>query len=211
MRKKFYIQSALVFLLLIIFGCSFNWTGKTGNGVFIWRQVPQISFLTSILFWGIIIRLFLKYKHQGCAITLSFFVLLAIISAIRPGKMVMNNETIHMRYPILSLKKSVKMKWADVQSCEFYYRSKTTRKRSAATGGSFKEKDVNRGLIIKDDKNEIIIPFAKGKRSKNPASWLVFTAFKYLMFAEDFEVRNLDGLLNFIKSHLPERVIFNSY
>jgi len=207
-KRKDLIHLSVFFIFLVISGCSFNWSGKSENGFFIWRQVPQFSLLTSILFWGFIIRLLLKFKHKGWAITISFFIFLAVLSALRSGKMMMNDESIHMRYPIISLKKSVNMKWTDVQSCEYYNRSKTTRKRSAATGGRFSERDVNRGIIMKDDKNEIIIPFAKGKRSKNPTSWLVFTAFKYLMFAEDFEVKDSDNLIAFFKAHLPEKVVF---
>jgi hypothetical protein len=194
--------------LLILYGCSYNWTGNTSGIEFLWKQSPQISFYTSMIFWvGLLIYAFVE-KSSGCLLFLSVIIVLALIPILLPKKIIIDQDKITFKYSLISLKSNKEIKFEDIISLDVYDKSKERTKNYGTVGTTGTDRNIDYGISIKDKNSEIIIPFAKYYRPGDIAGILIKTPFKYLFFGRDFNVKlkYRNKLIFELKNRLPRTV-----
>jgi hypothetical protein len=206
MKKYFKLIFSLG--LLFLCSCSYTWTSGTSGEQFFLKQVPQVSFYTSMIFWtGALIFSYVQ-KSSGCAGIVLIIMFLALMPIILPRKIIIDNDKITMKYPFTSFKKDKEIKFDDIKTFEIYSNSATHTKTYGQVGTLGRRGEVDFGILIKDKKSEISIPFAKYKIDNSFSGLIINAVFKYLFFMNGFivnmETRN-EIIIEFQK-RLPKKI-----
>jgi hypothetical protein len=197
-----------ILVMLILAGCSYTWSGNINGDQFIWKQVPQISFYTSMVFWAGALVFSYVQKSSGCAGIVLIIMFLALMPVILPRKIIIDNGIITMKYPFTSFKKNREIRFDNIKTFEIYNNSTSYTKRYGQVGTLGKSGEIDFGILIKDEKSEISIPFAKYKFDKSFGGLIVNSVFKYLLFMDGFivnmETRN--AIILEFRKRLPGKI-----